>query len=334
MTDSTSSFTVDFTDNAEDNSTLFDPRVTYSFDKYSCMVEFYFIHIVFNYFIFLSGIACLVTRIWTRFIALHKWFGRIYILSMLWSTTTSLLINNTGLPLATLISFGAVMGGLTLGWIAILIYKIGVDKKVMEETQKRLTTKSKTNDTDDEINLQQLMDESKTHVLRSMTWKERFISFKTVHGIMFFISWFQITGRIFASDQSGNFDCYTYPVYKPIPTTEGDFSDTITFVPTHDPNWDELPWAKNGPVAWCMSLIFGSMIFALFVGAVWTYFDVRYVQKQQEKGINADDGNKNDTKEGMDRGDQPSSAQELSSDEDAGKDNGEVADPPTTPAEE
>jgi hypothetical protein len=332
MAGSSSNFTVDFTDNAEDNSTLFDPRVTYSFDKYSCMVEFYFIHIVFNYLIFLSGIACLVTRVWTRFISWHKWSGRIYILSMLWSTCSSLLINNTGLPLATLISFGAVMGGLTVGWIAILMYKIGVEQKVLGETQKRLTSKSKD---EAEINLQQLMDESKTHVLRSMTWKERFISLKTVHGTMFFISWFQITGRIFASDQSGNFDCYTYPVYKPIPTTEGDFTDTVTFVPTHDPNWDELPWSKNGPVAWCMSLIFGSMAFALLVGAIWTYFDVRYVQKQQEKEMDADNHKEEEVEsEGMDRGDQPSSAQEISSDENSGKENGEVVDPPTTPAEE
>ena len=29
---------------------------------------------------------------------LHPWCGRIYILSMLWSTATSLLIHNTGLP--------------------------------------------------------------------------------------------------------------------------------------------------------------------------------------------------------------------------------------------
>jgi hypothetical protein len=243
------------------------------------------------------------------------------------------LINNTGLPLATLISFGAVMGGLTVGWIAILMYKIGVEQKVLGETQKRLTSKSKD---EAQINLQQLMDESKTHVLRGMTWKERFISLKTVHGTMFFISWFQITGRIFASDQSGNFDCYTYPVYKPIPTTEGDFTDTVTFVPTHDPNWDELPWSKNGPVAWCMSLIFGSMAFALLVGAIWTYFDVRYVQKQQERGMNADNHKeeKEGESEGMDRGDQPSSAQEISSDENSGKENGEVVDPPTTPAEE
>jgi len=51
---------------------------------------------------------------------------------MLWSTATSLLIHTDGLPLAVLISFAAVMGGLSIGWISIIIYK---------QNFERLTTK-------------------------------------------------------------------------------------------------------------------------------------------------------------------------------------------------
>merc|ERR1711907_609991 len=70
----------------------------YSIDKYSCIEEFYHVHMFFNWVIFLSGIICMVTRLIpaTSKYNLHAWFGRIYILSMLWSTSASLLINNDG----------------------------------------------------------------------------------------------------------------------------------------------------------------------------------------------------------------------------------------------
>mmetsp|Transcript_16091 Transcript_16091/g.28114 ORF Transcript_16091/g.28114 Transcript_16091/m.28114 type:complete len:323 (+) Transcript_16091:145-1113(+) len=307
-TSDNSTYVIDWNGHSEDGgSTLFDPYLTYSFDKYSCMVEFYFAHLVFNYFVFLSGIACFITRIWVRYIHFHKWFGRIYILSMLWSTSTSLLINNTGLPLATLISFAAVMGGLTIGWIAILVYKLGVDNKVMAEAQERLMNVTNTKDDakNQKVNLSELLEESKQHVLSSMSWKDRFISLKTVHGVLFFVSWFQIAGRMFASDQSGNFDCYTYPVYKPIVTTEGDFTDTVTFVPTNDPDWNSLPWS-NGVVAWCMMLIFGSLVAALIVGAIWTYFDVKRAQKTSAEAKESEEKKDNDSP-------LPPSSDELSS---------------------
>jgi len=51
-------------------------------------------------------------------------FGRVYILAMLWSTATSLLVHNTGLPAGVLISFVWVMGGLTIGWILINIHQV------------------------------------------------------------------------------------------------------------------------------------------------------------------------------------------------------------------
>ena len=84
---------------------------TRSFSKISCHRDFYFIHVVCCYFVFLSGIVCFITRAWCRFKWLHASFGRIYIISMLWATASSLLINNTGLPDAVLISFAYTMAG-------------------------------------------------------------------------------------------------------------------------------------------------------------------------------------------------------------------------------
>merc|ERR1712166_686399 len=97
----TTTTTIDWSDHNNEDSSIFDPSYTYSNDKYSCIVAFYHIHIVLNYIIFLSGLACLVTRLIPGISGkynLHSWFGRIYILAMLWSTSVSLLINNEGLP--------------------------------------------------------------------------------------------------------------------------------------------------------------------------------------------------------------------------------------------
>jgi hypothetical protein len=45
---------------------------------------------------------------------------------------------------------------------------------------------------------------------------QRFFSLKALHGILMFTSWINIVGRIFASNQSGDFTCHTYPVYKQV----------------------------------------------------------------------------------------------------------------------
>jgi hypothetical protein len=105
------------------STTLVDTEFTWSYSKLSCWKGAYFAHVIFCYFVFLSGIACFVTRCWDRIKWTHLWFGRIYILSMLWATATSILIHNTGLPLAVLWSFLWVMGGMTIGWVVINLYQ-------------------------------------------------------------------------------------------------------------------------------------------------------------------------------------------------------------------
>uniref|UniRef100_A0A7R9VIB9 Uncharacterized protein n=1 Tax=Pseudictyota dubia TaxID=2749911 RepID=A0A7R9VIB9_9STRA len=276
-----SNVTIDFTDHDE-SSSLFDPNYTYSNDKYSCIRGFFFAHIVCNYFIFLSGIGCFVTRVAPqRFKWLHSWFGRIYILSMLWSTVTSTLITNTGLPLATIISFGAVMGGLTVGWIAIIIHKQKMERSAITLVHEKLLQQS-SKGIDNESDLNQMLQDAKVEVAESKTFKERFFSLKTLHGTLFFVSWMQITGRIFASNQSGDFTCHTYPVYKPINTAEGDYDNgNLTLVPTNDPDWDRLPWS-NGVVAWSMQIILGSLFGALAVGAIWSWRAARVAERKKE----------------------------------------------------
>mmetsp|Transcript_26302 Transcript_26302/g.57715 ORF Transcript_26302/g.57715 Transcript_26302/m.57715 type:complete len:331 (+) Transcript_26302:116-1108(+) len=277
---------IDWTDHYDQgvDSSLYDATYTYSNDKYSCVQGFYFAHLVFNWFVFLSGVACLITRLVpARFKYLHSWFGRIYILSMLWSTTTSLLMNNTGLPLSTLISFAAVMGCLSVGWIVIIFHKQGIEKAAQSVVQQKLLESAKSTD---EINLGEMMGEAKMEVVDSKTFVQRFFSLKALHGILFFVSWMQIAGRIFNSNQSGDFTCHTYPVYKPIdvPQVPEGATDELTLVPVHDPDWESLPWS-GGVVQWTLSIIFGSMAGAVIVGAILSYYWARKAHKKREGSI-------------------------------------------------
>ena len=109
---------------------------TYSLDKLSCVREFYFIHITFAYLVVLSGIACLLTRRWAR--EWHAMFGRAYIVSMLWCMATSLLVHNSGLPVAVLICFLFVLVGMTAGWGCAKLHQHFMHEAVIEATQRAL----------------------------------------------------------------------------------------------------------------------------------------------------------------------------------------------------
>jgi hypothetical protein len=194
-------------------------------------------------------------------------------------------MNNTGLPLATLISFAGVMIGLSIGWIVIIFYKQKMERAATLLVQERLvSTKPKV------VNLERMLSDAKTDILESQTFVQRYFSLKTVHGVFFLTSWFQIAGRIFASNQTGdNWSCYTYPVYKPVDTTEGNFADmNLTLVPVADPEWDDKPWA-NGPAKWSSTLIFGTMVFGFLAGAVWTYCDTKIANKRMHAKQDAAD---------------------------------------------
>lgn len=202
---------------------------------------------------------------------------------MLWSTVTSTLITNTGLPLATIISFGAVMGGLTLGWIAIIIHKQRMERAATVLVHERLL-KNASRGVSDDTDLNQMLTDAKVEVSETKTFKERFFSLKALHGTLFFVSWMQITGRIFASNQSGDFTCHTYPVFKPIDTPEGDYANgNLTLVPMNDPDWERLPWS-GGVVAWSMQIILGSLFGAIAVGAIWSWRAAKVAKRKKDAG--------------------------------------------------
>ena len=259
---------------------------TYVFDKYSCVREFYFIHIFFNYLIAFSGLFCFISRLWPRFSFLHIYLGKSYILFMLLSTASSMLIHNTGLPLGVLISFVWVIGGLTIGQVLIWRHQYLIHQQATENVTKELIKLRTTSGIPPNFNLANRINKEKGLISMRKDLKQRMISYKAFHGAVMFMSWINIVGRIFASNQSGDFVCYTTPVYKnaanyhfPDPSS----TNSTTYVPTFDPKYERLPWA-NKEQTWGVMLSLGPLIGARLVGTVFAYFNLRSQRKTPSAG--------------------------------------------------
>jgi hypothetical protein len=233
---------------------------TYALDKISCIREFYFIHVTLAYLVVLSGIACFITRLVPSISIWHAFFGRAYILCMLWCMATSLLVHNSGLPIAVCISFLFVLLGLTLGWTCIKLHQHFLHGQMLDEVQLKLKSSRSF------LLLSQEMKGAIHKINERKSWSERMLSFKAAHGVLMFVSWINMAGRIFGSNQSGDFTCHTYPVYKQLdsPKFKG-FNHSLTYLPTHDPDYARMPWASS-LVGWGLELSLLPLLGAAFIG--------------------------------------------------------------------
>ena len=229
---------------------------TYQMDKVSCVREFYFLHVCLAYLVILCGTMCFVCRAVPMLRPYHALFGRGYILCMMWCMATSLLIHNTGLPIAVLISFVWVLGGLTVAWIVIEVHQSAFEKEALLRVDP------------DNPDLGAAIHEAKVEMGEDeeKTLYQVMFSYKAAHGMLMFMSYVNILGRLIASDQSGDFVCYTYPVYKPVNS-----SDSLVLLPEHDPNYDRLPWARMGLAGWGAALSLGPLAVGFALGCAW-YF--------------------------------------------------------------
>lgn len=252
-----------------------DLTYTVSYSKISCWRPMYFAHVFWCYVIALSGIFCMVSRVHPVLHKFHAWSGRIYIISMLWATATSLLIHNTGLPAAVLVSFIICLGGMCLAWILILIHRDQLNQKALARAS---LTLSKHFDPGS-VDLALLVESEKKGIVAELTVWQRVFSLKALHGAIMFTSWINIFGRIMASDQSGSFTCHTQPYYKPGYQEYTEF----TMVPAADSGFDRLPWAKTGLLGWGLALSVGPLAASYVLGAIWAGVGVCCARKKTLK---------------------------------------------------
>ncbi|KAJ3120518.1 hypothetical protein HK098_004546 [Nowakowskiella sp. JEL0407] len=235
---------------------------SFHYSKLSCWKPIYTVHIVAAYIIFLSGLAAMISRLYSRLYFLHIWFGRIYIISMLWGTFSSLLIHNTGLPIGVIYSFFWVGGGLSVGLILITFHQ----KRVF----KRRNAQKVTPDPD-----------VSPFVAKFKDIMGRMFSLKGLHGCIMFVSWINIAGRVFVTPPVQDFECYTYPAFKQVNTKYHNYTvgEPVTFVPQVDPNYKRMPWA-GWEEGWLVVMFVGPYIAAFLFGVVFLSITLRTSRKE------------------------------------------------------
>lgn len=249
---------------------------------------------------------------------LHRACGIAYIISMLWCTATSLIIHNSGaaapsgpraeraagrrraalrpgpaarprlasacaaprrlpgLPPATLVSFVWVLGGLCVGWVIIKLHQSRMAAAAVARVQaQQLAAGEPAKD------LGAALAAAAADIAASKGFAARFFSLKAAHGVIFFVSWINVSGRIFASDQRQQYTCFTYPVFKPIDSKHfAGAGAPLTLLPPHDPGFARLPWARLGLAGWALVMLFAPAAGAAAVGAAYSALTARAARKQ------------------------------------------------------
>lgn len=200
---------------------------------------------------------------------------------MLMSTATSILIHNTGLPLVNLIQFGIILVGMVFAWFIILFHVEKMNAKALFNVSLNIKNGESPDD------LKEKIDQEKARITAKKSFKEKFFSYRTLHAATMVTTWFQIIGRIFSSNQSGDFQCYTYPAYKNLNTPNGDFRNAteIILVEARDPDYAKLPWARTGEAAWILLLSLGPFLISLAVSAGTHYYNQRQASKRSSGGF-------------------------------------------------
>ena len=232
---------------------------TYALSKISCMKSVWYAHVTFAFLVVAAGVGCLATRVCCKH--MHVWFGRMYIICMLWCMGTALVIHNTGLPPAVLLSFVWVLGGLSVGWVLIKWHQLHMEA----EAGKLLGVAhlAKLN----EGKMHSIMQELKSTVAAQKSFCARMLSCKAAHGALMFMSFINIFGRMFGVKLSDGFSCHTFPYYKQLDSPK--FAGLgLTPVPVLDPNYSRLPWA-HGLHWWALELSLGPIALALVIGSLF-----------------------------------------------------------------
>jgi hypothetical protein len=190
---------------------------------------------------------------------------------MLLTTAFSLLVHNTGIPTGVLVSFIWVLGGLTIGWVVIQFHQRTMYKTALS----RLDTAIACGDVK-LTTLESAIAEEKNKISSEKTLFQRIFSVKTFHGLVMFTSWVNIMGQISTGNVRGEYECYTYPVYKNITSRRYTVpaNGSLTLVPTQDPKYTRLPWG-NREFMWGVQLSVGPMFIGLLFGTAFAYWSIR-----------------------------------------------------------
>jgi hypothetical protein len=134
----------------------------------------------------LSGVLALLSRAIPKLHPYHIYFGRTFMMAMYFTSASSILIHNTGMPRSIIFFMTLMFFSMTIGF--------GVIRFAQQRFQNDLITKA------DEILIQnegkylssasELLNQAMTEMNETpITWKQRLFSLKALHGLLMTIAW-------------------------------------------------------------------------------------------------------------------------------------------------
>lgn len=254
------------------NSTV-DLTYTYHMSKYSCVREFYYIHMFMVYVVFIAGILCFLTRLWAPIKFLHPWFGKLYVSGMIIATACSMLIHNEGLPTGVVVSFVVCLFSMCFGYLVIKLH----ENQMMDKALRLVGEWTRSGKIDPAVyGVEKAIKEAKGVIALSKDAMERVISLKAAHGLLMLMSWFNIAGRIGVTSINPEFTCFSYPGYKPRNATEYNTVgmnleyQPLQLLPLESPTYGDSPWAyREG--TWAIMISLGPISIGVLIGIIYSY---------------------------------------------------------------
>jgi len=239
--------------------------LTAAYDGVSCIKEVYPLHIILAYIVTISGIGAILSRIKRKYHIYHMWFGRVFLIALMWTAASSTLIYNTGLPKPIIVFLLIMFIALTIGYAAIKIEQGRFHAALLKRVDTHFSSlPHNSNKVSNNLLVSEVMEEETLIMEESLTWKERFLSLKALHGGCMVVAWYQMFGRAAVTNPFHEFRCWTYPVAKN--GTEG----LIQYLPAHDPSYSI---ANN--TQFTLMVVLPWVIVVPAVGLIWSYLTAR-----------------------------------------------------------
>jgi hypothetical protein len=196
-------------------------------------------------------------------------------LSIVWSTASSLLIHNTGIPIVQIFSINWILLGITFGWLAIKSYELRLVRQAAFAVQTRISKLGLSG----KDNLLNMINKEKGVIEAHQSFAARITSNKAVHGILMALSWANIAMRFASGSGFQSFSCNTFPAWKPLNGMSS--PRNITMVPEIDPEYGNKPWAGN-EYSWVTFQLLFPLCLASLLGSIVAFYESRREQRDTD----------------------------------------------------
>jgi hypothetical protein len=134
----------------------------------------------------LSGALALLSRAIPRLHPYHIYFGRTFMMAMYFTSASSILIHNTGMPRSIIFFMTLMFFSMTIGFGVIRFAQQRFQNDMIKKADEILKQNNGKYDSSASDLMSQAMSEMDE---MPMTWKQRLFSLKALHGLLMTIAW-------------------------------------------------------------------------------------------------------------------------------------------------